>query len=642
MHFKYIHLFAILFPFAGFASGAFQTTAEILASYNPINTECATRAFADALAEDAAMNYDTINEYTSENEIQNWIYDVFRAPETLMAVLACPEIADADDNETIRFMPIKYTFPHGREIVINYETQPKVLNQHLLLSAKTELSTDEVSPEINQFDEHATWTYTDPAWYAVMVTRPGALSEFVGPGKNNTVSFQYIYDHVDSLYPQNLDGWCSTKTPIGARANNAMVHDVMRERTAKHDGDKNNYYIAGSRDLRWISYGEIALDIALNILTGGGALFAEGALKGARTSKIMLKIGKNIRALMEIDRVKDYVRASGRLAMLSRRSENISKVEKSLKNVDKLEKALARAQKGTRKYDRITDSLRAAKKTHADNLAKLGKDADKINSVADLDKLADMRKTGANEIKEIEKTMSELAKNDDVAKYKKQYDTLKDVAKYSKDLRAFKKARTGNIAHRAWQGIKNTAKSAKTARNGTKTLDKAAKIARSGAKSGRVRDWLFHSTRRGLGRVARVTSDFAALHFVLGLIGDFWDWTYVETGDYTNGIKMKPFLLLSASDIEGEDNVVNYGSWLKWTGDSTNAADDDAAYLQAMDFAQKFYQDLTEMQEEVGRYPCDVDIFVVRPIIRNPDTEFQQLFWLIMNDVPWSTANPAR
>jgi hypothetical protein len=57
-----------------------------------------------------------------------------------------------------------------------------------------------------------------------------------------------------------------------------------------------------------------------------------------------------------------------------------------------------------------------------------------------------------------------------------------------------------------------------------------------------------------------------------------------------------------------------------------------------MDFAQKFYQDLTEMQDETGRHACDVDIYVVRPIIRNPDTDSQELYWLVMNDEPWSTA----
>ena len=74
-----------------------------------------------------------------------------------------------------------------------------------------------------------------------------------------------------------------------------------------------------------------------------------------------------------------------------------------------------------------------------------------------------------------------------------------------------------------------------------------------------------------------------------------------------------------------------------WAGNSTSPEDDDAAYLQSMDFAQKFYQDLIETQDEAGKYPCNVDIYVVRPVIRNPNTESQSLYWLIMNEEPWTT-----
>ena len=101
-------------------------------------------------------------------------------------------------------------------------------------------------------------------------------------------------------------------------------------------------------------------------------------------------------------------------------------------------------------------------------------------------------------------------------------------------------------------------------------------------------------------------------------------------------------LLLAADNMDDQDNIVNYGMWMMWSGDSTNPADDDAAYLQAMDFAQKFYQDLTEAQDEINRHPCNVDIYVVRPIIRNPGTAHQQLYWLFMNDEPWSTVNSVR
>ena len=93
---------------------------------------------------------------------------------------------------------------------------------------------------------------------------------------------------------------------------------------------------------------------------------------------------------------------------------------------------------------------------------------------------------------------------------------------------------------------------------------------------------------------------------------------------------------MSADDIAGQENVVNYGMWLLFAGDSTNAEDDNAAYLQAMDFAQKFHEDLMEVQDNKNS-PCNVDIFVVRPILRNPDTDTPELFYLIMNDEPWTT-----
>ena len=123
----------------------------------------------------------------------------------------------------------------------------------------------------------------------------------------------------------------------------------------------------------------------------------------------------------------------------------------------------------------------------------------------------------------------------------------------------------------------------------------------------------------------------------LTFLGEMYDVTSVETSEFTNNIDMKPYLLLSADDIDGQDNVVNYGMWLMWLGDSVSEEDDNAAYLQAMDFAQKFHQDLIETQDEENSQICDVDIYVVRPIIRNPGTNNESLYWLIMNDEPWSS-----
>ncbi len=626
-------LFFLLFPLTAFAAGGIDTTTELLNITTAANTECATAEFNNALIENSYM----VNENDDRDTVRDWIYDILQSPEVLGAVLSCPEIADAEENTTL-FMPIKYTFPNGRTVEINYETQPKVLEQRFMLSTKTELPTDDPNPAVSSTDEHATWVNTEPAWYGIMVVQSGALREFVGPNKNNTVSMKWVEDNIDNLYPRNMDGWCSTKTGIGAKTNNAMVHDVIRERTAAMDNDKNNYYIAGDRNLKWISVAEIVVDIVLSVVSYGGFAVASGAAKGARAARTASKLGKTMKTLTKLDSVKDYIKASAQMHKVMRKTENAEKFAKSFKNVAKLEERLNKAAKGSAKYNRIEKQLDAARKLHIEDAKKFDR-AGEFKNVKDLDKIDDIKKANAKEIETIQEDMAKMAKNDkNVAEFAKEFDALKDVMKYSKELKTFKTARTGNIFHRTWQGAKNLRASAKAARTGTKTLDRAEKVARQASKSGRVRDWLFHSTMRNASRVARLGADLAALNFVIGLVGGFYDWADTDTDEFTNGISMKPFLLLSADSIEGQDNVVNYGMWLMWAGDSTNATDDDTAYLQAMDFAQKFYQDLTEMQDETGRHACDVDIYVVRPIIRNPDTDFQELYWLVMNDEPWSTA----
>ena len=629
---KHIFFF-LLFPLTAFAAGDINTTAELLNVSPVVNSECATAEFNNALAENAYM----VSENDDRDVIRDWIYDILQSPEALGAVLSCPEIIDADENDTI-YMPIKYTFPNGRTIDINYETQVKVLDQRFALATKTELPSNTPNPEISSIDPNATWVNTDPAWYGIIVTQSGALSEFVGHDKNNTVSAKWIEENIDKLYPKNSDGWCSTKTGIGAKVNNSMVHNVIHDHTANLDDDDNNYYIAGDRNLKWISVAEVVVDIALSIVSYGGYAAASGAAKGARATRTAAKLGKTMKTLTKIDKVQDYIKASAQMHKVMRNTENAEKFTKSFRNIAKLEERLAKAEKGSKKYARIEKQLENARKLHLDNAKKFGR-ANEFKTIDDLDKIDDLRKTNAKEIEEIEKTMSEMAKTDkNVAEYVKQADALKDLIKYSNELKAFKKARTGNVITRTWQGAKNIRTSIKAANTGAKTLDRAEKIARQATKSGRARDWLFHSTMRNVGRVARVGEDLAALSFVIGLIGAFYDWADTDTDEFTNGIEMKPFLLLSADSIEGQDNVVNYGMWLMWSGNSTNSADDDTAYLQAMDFAQKFYQDLTEVQDETGRHACNVDIYVVRPIIRNPGSDSQELYWLFMNDEPWSTA----
>lgn len=604
-----------------------------------VNAECATAEFNNALAENAYL----VNEDDDRDVVRDWIYDILQSPEALGAVLSCPEVADADENDTI-FMPIKYTFPGGRTIDINYETQVKVLDQRFLLATKTELPTNDPNPGISSTDEHATWVNTEPAWYGIMVTQSGALRDFVGQNKNNTVSMKWVEENIGNLYPHNADGWCSTKTGIGAKINDSMVHNVLRNHTVQMEDDDNNYYIAGDRNLKWISVAEVVVDITLSIVSWGGYAAASGAAKGARAARTASKLRTSLNALIKIESVQKYVRHSLQVAKYTKEIDNMNDLAKSIRNIEKLEQALAKIPKNSKKYERVAQQLENAKRLKSQNMWKLGKAGRDIDKVEDIEKLDKMIVQNQKNINEIKTTMAEMARtNKNVAEYVKEYDALKDAIKYSRELKSFRNIpHTGNVMTRTWQGAKNIGKSIKAANTGTKTLDRAEKVARQATKSGRARDWLFHSTMRNIGRVARVGEDLAALNFVLGIIGGFYDWANTETDEFTNGIKMSPLLLLSADSIEGQDNVVNYGMWLMWSGDSTNVADDDTAYLQAMDFAQKFYQDLTEVQDESGRHACDVDIYVVRPIIRNPGTNSQELYWLVMNDEPWSTADTER
>ena len=249
-------------------------------------------------------------------------------------------------------------------------------------------------------------------------------------------------------------------------------------------------------------------------------------------------------------------------------------------------------------------------------------------------------------IADLEKELKALGETKDVKKYTQTIDSIKDVEKYLSQLNALKGLRktkqTGNLvartAKKTYQNFKALRTALKAANSGTKTLNKAAKLGRAGMRSGRTRDWLFHTTMRNAGKLAKVGRNAGILYGIIKFAGDMYDWTETSTGDFTNNIDFKPLLLLSADDIKGQENEVNHGMWLMWAGDSTSPTDDDAAFLQAMDFASKFHEDLMEYQND-GNHPCNIDIWVVRPVIREPGTENQELYYLIMNDRPWTTAN---
>ncbi len=553
----------------------------VLTYYDVVNrasddTQCASGVFAKALRAAAG----DVHEDDDETVIQAWIYKTFAKSDVLTEVLACPEIANAPDNKAIKFIPIQYEFENGRKIVVNYEVTPHVLKQRLLLANKPPLPNESDSPRIGEAGDETIWTNVDPAWYAIMVVEHGALDEFAGQGKNNTISLNYIIENIDSLYPK---GWSCTSKSAWANDSDA-INESMHKTVGLEDAgqkDPNDYYVAGDMNLAWVSYAEIALDITLMIATYGASAAVSGGIKGAQIAKVTRPLMASLKSLRQVASVQDYMRAM-------------------------------------REISRVGDALKVAQRA---------KDADKIKDLT-------------QQLKNLQQTAKELEKIKDVAKYKETSESIQELGKLKRQIGAMrgvrgaaKLAKRGNVFTRVARAIKG---SYKAIWSGNKAIRHGAKLARSSNWAGRVRDWLFHSTLRSGATLARVTADTSLLYGAVKFVGDMYDYTSDTTDQYTNGEDFKPLLLLSADDIEGADNVVNYGMWLMWAGDSVSPADDDAAYLQAMDFAAKFHQDLLIYQDGTNS-PCDIDIYVVRPIIRNPGTDSQALYYLIMNDVPWST-----
>jgi len=530
----------------------------------PTDTKCATKAFADALA----AKVSEIDESAPESDVQTWIFATFSKPDVLEQVLACPEIQNAPEDEPIKFIPIEYTFPGGRKIVINYETEPQILKQRLRLANKRGTPGTNPNPKIGDPDDDAIWTHTDPAWYGIMVVQAGALKDFAGDGKNNTISMKYINDNIDNLYPQ---GWSCTSKSALASDDDEINKAVTK--TVNVKDDTNDYYVAGDVSLEWISYAEIALDVAITVATFGVGGAVLGATKAVRAAKALKTLGKSIKTLRKTESVVNYTKLSSKYA----------RVAKELEQIDKAKDAAAYQKK-------------------------------------------------AQELKNLEKNIHNLERTDDnVRNYKKATDAYRDLNKYRRNLRALRTPQRGNIAARAFRAFK-------AANTGGRTIKRGAKVARTSMRSGKIKDWLFHSTMSNIGKLAKVEEAGGLLYGAISFIGDMYDYTESSTGTYTNGIDFKPLLLLSADDLQGQENVVNYGMWLMWAGDSVSAADDDAAYLQALDFAEKFWQDLKTYQDEAGTHVCNVDIYVVRPVIRNPGEDDGELYYLIMNDEPWTTA----
>lgn len=529
-------------------------------------TECATNVFATALQ----TNADKISEYSSETEVQQWIYETFALPDVLNQALQCPEFQNLSDTDSIRLLPILYTFPNGRQINISYETQPQILKQRIIIENKRDLPDNNPNPRIGDINDNTVWTNVDPAWYAIMVVQSGSLDNFVGPDKNNTISLKYISDNIDKLYPKN--NMCTSKSALAK--DKAMINRAMHNTVSLED-DTNDYYVAGDANLEWIGYTEIALDMAITVLTAGSGTIIAGSAKAARASKTLKNLTTTIKELSKTESVTKYIQTTNKISKLT---EELSTI------------------------DRVTDTARYEAR--------------------------------AGELDNLRKALTEIEKADDVKDYKRATQSYSTINQYRHALRGLKIPQRGNVIARTAR----LAKAIRAANTGASKINKGAKIARASMKSGKIKDWLYHSTMRNISKLGKALEHTGLIYGAINLIGNMYDFTETSTGDFTNNIDFSPLLLLSADDLQGQENVVNYGMWLMWAGDSMSAADDDAAYLQAMDFAAKFHEDLDDLQTEENNFPCDVDIYVVRPILRNPDTPEASIYYLIMNDIPWTTS----
>ncbi|MDR0967975.1 MAG: hypothetical protein LBL75_04105 [Rickettsiales bacterium] len=572
---------------------------------------CAQSVIGNALVADAA----SVNSDSPVNEIYVWIYKNIQSDATMKQILACPEIASLDETETFVVPTVQYVFPNGRTIVVNYEAQPKVLKQRLSLVGKKALpcSSDDaecISPRVGAPGDENVWTNTEPAWYGILVVRAGSLDEYIGPDKNNTISLRYFADNIRKFYPASynngttpLSGPMPRCTTQSAFADDKDIINLAAVKTIgledAGETDTNDYYVAGDVNLQWVAWSQVALDVGITIATMGAGTGIMAATKVFRAAKVSDKLLDASRALDKLPKVKE-----------------LFAVRKQL--------------------DAVNDRLKQAK-----GLEDIAKKSKGENMATDLKYAQDEIKKANDEITNINKQIANLETFDDVKKYRKIEDNFEKVWKVERNLKAWRTPQRGNVVARTWRRGAGVVKTLKAINKSDNVIKSAEKVARAGVKSGRIRNWLFRSTLSNVRRLGKIVRNTGFLYGAMKIVGDMYDYTETATGEFTNNIEFSPLGLLSADDIKGSENVVNYGMWLMWVGDSLSANDDNAAYLQAMDFANKFHQDVNEVQTgeiEKGRTAdtlCDIDIFVVRPIIRNPDADNPELYYLIMNDVPW-------
>ena len=664
-------------------------------------TPCATEIFSNALI----ANSDKISQDNLEHEVRTWAQMTMNDADVLEQILKCPEVESVSDETTVVFTPVVYTFPNGRMITINYSTQPKVIKQKLILARKPSLPTNVANPKLMDFNDPAKYLNTEPSWYAVMVVQHDSLKDFVGHDKNNTLSLKYLDEHIDEIYPKGY--YCTSRSAIANDMDtvNRVVHQVLNI-----EDDSNDYYVAGDINLEWVMYAEIVADIVITVVSFGAGQIVTGAAKGARATKAAKNLSKALKSLSKLDDVKDWLNITRKI---TRNADKIADLEKNIKNAEKYEKALKnietarKAGQDATKYEKeakeileaagkinpeITEFTQSQAKSLADidkNIARYekqiaelqGKSPSKAkdlrakivdqkykrnhilnqaqkNEIKGLDatKLREEQKELQETVKTLEKEADDLAKKSkNVQDYKESAEQFGEALKYRRELRSLRRPKTGNFLARSFRTFK-------AINSGALKLNKANRVARAGlsSRSARVSYWLKDQTLKFGSRLGRFESKTGLLYGIVSFLGDMYDKTSTTSQEFSNGIEFKPFCLLSADDLKGQENVVNYGMWLMWTGNSVDDSDDDAAYLQAMDFASKFAYQLNEYLKELppaqhvisplgnpmlvsrDKFLCNVDIYVVHPFIRLDESDTNdpkgEMYYLFMNETPWTTA----
>lgn len=342
--------------------------------------------------------------------------------------------------------------------------------------------------------------------------------------------------------------------------------------------------------------------------------FEDDIAKALPKAQTELKEAEKAAKAANPEKFKKYQKLEKELSDL----QDVVKDEKSIKN-RKLPKAIK--DKQLEKNKKVQDRIKEVKK----ELKQMENSGDEVSKYA----------KSKNVVDELEAP----------GKYKTTAQSIGEMSKYLKNVRP----RTGNIFARAFKLMKAGLTDAKQ-------IDKARKVATAGmsSKSAKIKTWLFDRTLKNGSRLARFEANLGLLYGAANFLGEMYDKTSTTSKEYSNGIQFKPFCLLAADDLEGYENVVNYGMWFMWTGSSTDPADDDAAFLEASDFASKFAYALNDFMEDKDNFImpsgyCNVDVYVVRLILQldeeNVDEDGRptgKLFYLVMNDVPWTTANAFR